>query len=188
MITTTTNLTHFHALLFDHVRRIRAEALDLLKTTDEITAILNDTSLAENDAQMRIQFALTIGKKTISEHGPQVQTYFDEINTLMTQHPELNVQSGEDVSSDITFICDAWDKALWNWPDTTQGNLPGKQELLFKLGEVEQSIYTLAVTAQILTFPDLVNQKLLDMHTGEKLDFFHEFSDEFYKPEFLPVA
>jgi len=188
MRTTTTNLTHFHALLFDHVRRIRAEALDLLQTTDEITTILNDTSLAENDAQMRIQLALTIGKKIISEHGPQVQTYFDEINTLMTQHPELNVQSGEDVSSDITFIRDAWDKALWNWPDTTQGNPPDKQDLLFKLGEVEQSIYSLAVTAQILTFPDLVNQKLLDMHTGEKLDFFHEFSDEFYKPEFLPVA
>ena len=188
MRTTTTNLTHFHSLLFDHVRRIRAEALDLLKTTDEITAILNDTSLAENDAQMRIQHALTIGNKIISECGPQVQTYFDEINTLMTQHPELNVQSGEDVSSDITFICDAWNKARWNWPDTKQGNLPSKQDLLFQLGEVEQSIYTLAVTVQILTFPDLVNQKLLDMHTGEKLDFFHEFSDEFYKPEFLPVA
>ena len=188
MRTTTTNLTHFHALLFDHVRRIRAEALDLLQTADEITTILNDTSLAENDAQMRIQLALTIGKKIISEHGPQVQTYFDEINTLMTQHPELNVQSGEDLSSDITFIHDAWDKALWNWPDTTQGNLPGKQDLLFKLGEVEQSIYSLAVTAQILTFPDLVNQKLLDMQTGEKLDFFHEFSDEFYKQEFLPIA
>ena len=72
MITTTTNLTHFHALLFDHVRRIRAEALDLLQTTDEITAILNDTSLAENDAQMRIQLALTIGKKIISEHGPKI--------------------------------------------------------------------------------------------------------------------
>jgi hypothetical protein len=26
------------------------------------------------------------------------------------------------------------------------------------------------------------------MHVGEKLDFFHEFSDEFYKPEFLPIA
>ncbi|OLE73157.1 MAG: hypothetical protein AUI36_00845 [Cyanobacteria bacterium 13_1_40CM_2_61_4] len=26
------------------------------------------------------------------------------------------------------------------------------------------------------------------MHTGEELDFFHEFSDAFYKPEFLPVA
>ncbi len=188
MRTTTTNLTHFHALLFDHVRRIRAVALDLLKTTDEIITTLNDMSLTENDAQMRIQRALTIGNKIISEHGPQVQTYFDTINTPLAQHPELNVQSGEDVSSDITIIRDAWDKALWNWPDTTQGNPPSKQELLFQLGEVEQSIYTLGVTAQILTFPDLVNQKLLDMHTGEKLAFFHEFSDEFYKPEFLPIA
>ena len=188
MRTTTTNLTHFHALLFDHVRRIRAEALDLLKTTDEIITTLNDMGLTENDAQMRIQRALTIGNKIISEHGPQVQTYFDTINTLLAQHPELNIQSGEDVSSDITIIRDAWDKALWNWPDTPQGNPPSKPELLFQLGEVEQSIYTLGVTAQILTFPDLVNQKFLDMHTGEKLDFFHEFSDEFYKPEFLPIA
>jgi len=40
MRTTTTNLIHFHALVFDHVRRIRAEALDLLKTTDEIITTL----------------------------------------------------------------------------------------------------------------------------------------------------
>src|SRR5262249_10069991 len=95
---------------------------------------------------------------------------------------------GEDVSTDITTMNDAWDKALWNWTSTTQANLPSNQALLFQMGEVEQSLYTLGVTAQILTFPDLVNQKLLDMHTGEKLDFFHEFSDEFYKPEFLPIA
>ena len=185
---TTTNLTHFHASLFDSVRRIRAEALDLLETTDTIITTLNDTSLAENDLQMRVQQALTIGNKIISEHGPQVQKYFEAINTLLAQHPELNVQSGEDVSSDITIMCDEWEKALWNWPNTTEGNLPSKQELLFQLGEVEQSIYALGVTAQILTFPDLVNQRLQDMHTGEELDFFHEFSDAFYKPEFLPVA
>jgi hypothetical protein len=142
-MSTTTNLTHFHALLFDSVRRIRAEALDLLKTTDEIITTLNDMSLTENDAQMRIQRTLTIGNKIISERGPQVQKYFEAINTLLVQYPELNVQSGEDVSSDITIIHDAWEKALWNWPDTTQGNPPIKQELLVQLGEVEQSIYTL---------------------------------------------
>ena len=185
---TTTSLTHLHASLFDSVRRIRAEALDLLETTDDIITTLNDTSLAENDVQMRVQRALMIGNKIISEHGPQVQKYFEAINILLAQHPELNIQSGEDVSSDITIMCDEWEKALWNWPNTTEGNSPSKQELLFQLGEVEQSIYTLGVTAQILTFPDLVNQRLQDMHTGEELDFFHEFSDEFYKPEFLPVA
>jgi hypothetical protein len=185
---TTTSLTHLHASLFDSVRRIRAEALDLLETTDQIITILNDTSLKENDAQMRKERALTIGNKIISEHGPQVQKYFEAINSLLAQHPELNVQSGEDVSSDITIMHDEWEKALWNWPDTTQGNLPSNQELLFQLGEVKESIYTLGVRAQILTFPDLVNQRLQDMHTGEQLDFFHEFSDEFYKPEFLKVA
>src|SRR6266851_2770118 len=113
MRTTTTNLTHFHALLFDHVRRIRAEALDLLKTTDEIVTTLNDMSLTENDAQMRIQRVLTIGNRIISEHGPQVEKYFEAINHLLEQHPELNVQSGEDVSSDITVIHNAWEKALW---------------------------------------------------------------------------
>ena len=116
MRTTTTNLTHSHALLFDLVRRLRAEALNLLETTDEIIAILHDTSLTENDAQMRIQHALTIGNQIISEHGPQVQKYFDAIDTLLAQHPELNVQSGEDVSSDITNIHDAWDKALYSYP------------------------------------------------------------------------
>src|SRR6266702_7569666 len=188
MRTTTTNLAHFHASLFDSVRRIRAEAVDLLKTTDDIITTLNDTSLAENDVQMRVQRALMIGNKIISEHGPQVQKYFEAINILLAQHPELNIQCGEDVSSDITIMCNEWEKALWNWPNTTEGNSPSKQELIFHLGEVEQSIYTLGVTAQILTFPDLVNQRLQDMHTGEELDFFHEFSDAFYKPEFLPVA
>ena len=185
---TTASLTHLHASLFDSVRRIRAEALDLLETTDQIITILNDTSLKENDAQMRKERALMIGNKIISEHGPQVQKYFEAINALLAQHPELNVQSGEDVSSDITIMHDEWEKALWNWPDATQGNLASNQELLFQLGEVKESIYTLGVRAQILTFPDLVNQRLQDMHIGEQLDFFHEFSDEFYKPEFLPVA
>lgn len=179
---------HFHASLFDSVRRIRAEALDLLETTDQIITLLNDTSLAEDDAKMRKEHALAIGNRIISEHGPQVEKYFEAINTLLTQHPELNVQSSEDVSSDITVMHDEWEKAIWNWPDTTHGNLPSNQELLFQLGEVKQSVYTLGVKAQILTFPDLVNQRLQDMHTGEQLDFFHEFSDEFYKPEFLPIA
>lgn len=184
----TTRLMHFHASLFDSVRRIRAEALDLLETTDQIITLLNDTSLAEDDAKMRKEHALAIGNRIISEHGPQVEKYFEAINTLLTQHPELNVQSSEDVSSDITVMHDEWEKAIWNWPDTTHGNLPSNQELLFQLGEVKQSVYTLGVKAQILTFPDLVNQRLQDMHTGEQLDFFHEFSDEFYKPEFLPIA
>ncbi len=188
METITLNITHFHALLFDNVRKIRAEALDLLQTIDEITATFNDASLTSDDVQTRVLRTLKIGDKIISEHGPQVQKYFDAINTLLEQYPELNFQSSEDVSSDIIMIYDAWAKALWNWPDTTPGKLPDKQDLLFQLGEVEQSIYTLSVAAQILTFPDLVNQKLMDMHTGEKLDFFHEFSDEFYKPEFLPIA
>jgi len=74
MRTTTTNLTNFHALLFDHIRRVRAEALNLLNTTDEIITTLNDIGLAEDDAQMRIQRALTIGNKIIFEHGPQMQT------------------------------------------------------------------------------------------------------------------
>lgn len=184
----TTRLMHFHASLFDSVRRIRAEALDLLETTDQIITLLNDTSLAEDDAKMRKEHALAIGNRIISEHGPQVEKHFEAINTLLAQHPELNVQSSEDVSSDITVMHDEWEKAIWNWPDTTHGNLPSNQELLFQLGEVKQSVYTLGVKAQILTFPDLVNQRLQDMHTGEQLDFFHEFSDEFYKPEFLPIA
>src|SRR5947208_15418882 len=151
MRTATTNLTHFHASLFDGVCRIPASAIDLLKTTDEIIKILNDTSLGENDAQMRIQRALTIGNEIISKHKPQVEKYFEAINILLSQHPELNVQSGEDVSSDITIMRDEWEKAVWNWPNTTQGNPPSKQELLFQLSEVEQSRYTVGVTARILT-------------------------------------
>jgi hypothetical protein len=184
----TTKLTHLHASLFDSVRRIRAEALSLLETTDEIITLLNDTSLAEDEVQMRKKHALAIGDRIIHEHGPEVEKYFEAINTLLAQHPELNVQSGEDVSTDITVMHDEWEKAIWNWPDTSEGKLPSNQELLFQLDEVKQAVYTLGVRAQILTFPDLVNQRLQDMHTGEQLDFFHEFADEFYKPEFLPIA
>ena len=184
----TTRLTHLHASLFDGVRRIRAEALGLLETTDEIITLLNDTSLAEDEVHMRKKHALAIGDRIIHEHGPEVEKYFEAINTLLAQHPELNVQSSEDVSSDITVMHNEWEKALWNWPDTAEGKLPDNKELLFQLGEVKQSVYSLGVKAQILTFPDLVNQRLQDMHTGEQLDFFHEFTDEFYKPEFLPIA
>ncbi len=188
MRTTTVDQTHFHALVFDDVRRIRAEALNLLETTDEIITILNDTNLSAHDAQTRLQHSLTIGSRIIAEHGPQVHEYFETINSLLAQHPELNIQGGEDVSTDITIMSDAWDKALWNWGLATQANQPSTQDLLFQMDEVKQSILTLGVKAQILTFPDLVNQKLLDMRTGEALNFFQEFSDEFTQPEFLPIA
>jgi hypothetical protein len=181
MNTTTANQIHFHALLFEDVRRIRAEALDLLETTEGIIAILNDTSLSEHDVQMRLQHSVTIGNQIISQHGPQVQKYFDTINSLLAQHPELTIQSGEDVSTDITTMSDAWDKAIWNWRSATGGDQPSKEDLLFQLGEVEHSISTVGVTAQILTFPDLVNLKLLDMRTGDKLNFFQEFSDRSHK-------
>jgi hypothetical protein len=188
MKTITTSQTHFHALLFERVRRIRTVALDLLKTADEIVATLNDTSLTENDVETSIKYVLSISKKIIAERNLEVRDYFDEIDTALEKNPEFNIQSSEDVSSDITIIRGAWEKALLNWPNIVQEDLPDKQALLFQLKEVEESLYTLCVTAQILTFPDLVNQKLKDMRIGEKLDFFHEFSDEFYKPEFLPVA
>ena len=158
---TTTSLTHLHASLFDSVRRIRAEALDLLETTDDIITTLNDTSLAENDVQMRVQRALMIGNKIISEHGPQVQKYFEAINILLAQHPELNIQSGEDVSSDITIMCDEWEKALWNWPNTTEGNSPSKQELLFQLGEVDgqvMGVYLKSVIPEVPEFDDRDNR------------------------------
>src|SRR5947209_20315776 len=128
---TTTSLTHLPASLFDSVRRIRAEALDLLETTDQIITILNDTSLKENDAQMRKERALTIGNKIISEHGPQEQKYFEAINSLLAKHSELNIKSCEDVSSDITIMYDEWKKALWKWPDTTQVMLPSIKQVLF---------------------------------------------------------
>ncbi len=187
-MSTTTDTNNFHALLFDYVRRIRAEALNLLDPTDEIITTLNDTSQTENEAQMHIQYALKFGHKIISANESQVKTYFDAINTLLAQHPELNDQGGEDVVGDITIMYDVWEKVLWNWQNATQESPLSKQELQFQLGEVEQSIYTLTVKAQILTFPDLVNQKLRDMRTGETLDFFHEFADAFYSPKFLPIA
>jgi hypothetical protein len=188
MKTITTSQSHFHALVFERVRRIRTVALDLLKAADEIIDTLNDTSLIENDAETRIKYVLTVNKKIISERNSELKDYFEEIDTILEKYPEFNIQSSEDVSSDITIIRGAWEKALLSWPNIIQGNPPDKQELLFQLEEVQQSLYTLCITAQILTFPDLVNQKLRDMRIGEKLDFFHEFSDEFYKPEFLPVA
>src|SRR5436305_3324218 len=188
MKNTLINLAHSRAFLFDHVRRILAEARSLLETTDELIALLHDSSLKENDVYMQVQHVFTITNKIISERKPQVQKYFDQMNTLLEQYPEINVQSGEDLSSDITLMRDAWEKALLNWPDTIPEKPLNKPELLFLLNEVEESLYTLSVKAQTLTFPDLVNQRLLDMRTGEKLDFYLEFTDEVYKPEFLPIA
>lgn len=188
MSTTITTQVDFDALLFDYVRRIRAEAINLLKQADEIIATLSNVNLADDVVKMQTQQAWIIGNKIISEHGPQVKQTIEDINSLLTQNPGFDVQNGEDLNTDITTIHDAWDRALWTWPDEAQMSSLSKQDLLFRLGEVVDSIYNLIVMAQILTFPDLVNQKLAEMHTGEKLDFFKEFSDEFYKPEFLPVA
>ncbi|HLQ30809.1 MAG TPA: hypothetical protein VK140_16365, partial [Ktedonobacteraceae bacterium] len=71
-MSTTTDTNNFHALLFDYVRRIRAEALNLLDPTDEIITTLNDTSQTENEAQMHIQYALKFGHKIISANESQV--------------------------------------------------------------------------------------------------------------------
>jgi len=188
MDNTPIDLAHSRAFLFDHIRRILAESRNLLETSDELITLLRDTSLAENDAYMQIQHIFTVNNKIIAERKPEVRNYFDQMNTLLEQYPEINVRSGEDLSSDITLMRDAWEKALLNWPDTIPEHPLDKPKLLFLLNEVEESLYTLSVKAQTLTFPDVVNQRLLNMRTGEKLDFYLEFADEVYKPEFLPIA
>src|SRR6266480_6288851 len=121
---TTTSLTHLHASLFDSVRRIRAEALDLLETTDQIITTLNDTSLKENDAQMRKQRALMIGNKIISEHGPQVQKYFySPFLTLLTRDSRICIQV-----KNSTFFMNSLTRfinpSFSQWHGNTYANIP----------------------------------------------------------------
>src|SRR5436190_24153197 len=188
MDNTVINLAHFRAFLFDHVRRILAEARSLLEATDELIALLHNTSMTEDDVYMRVHHIFIINNKIIAERKPEVHRYFDEMNALLEKFPEINVQSGEDLSNDVILMRDAWEKAVLNWPDTMPEKPLNKPELLFLLNELQESLYTLTVKAQTLTFPDLVNQRLLDMRTGEKLNFYLEFTDEVYKTEFLPIA
>src|SRR5260370_34862070 len=103
---------------------------------------------------MHIQYALKFGHKIISANESQVKTYFDAINTLLAQHPELNDQGGEDEGGDITIMYEAWEKVLWNWQNATLESPLSNQEFQFQWGELDQPIYTLSVRVQNFRFLD----------------------------------
>ncbi len=159
-------------LLFEHVREILTEAKSLYDTTCELLGLLNDKDSIGADTHLQVKLTLETGSKIISEHGSQINDHFVSLKNILEKYPALSSKEGGDIAGDIAFMRVKWDIICWNWPQTSDGQIPTTQELLVRMQGVEQALVGLIKRGEIVTFPDLVNERLKDMRTSESLNFF----------------
>jgi hypothetical protein len=166
-------------LLFEHVREILSEAKNLSKMTCELIDFLNDKDTIGTDTPFQVKLALETGSKIISEHGPQINEHFVALKNIFAKYPTLSSKEGGDTTGDIALMRVKWDIICWDWPKTSDLQTPTMQDILVRMQAVAQALGDLIKRGEIVTFPDLVNERLRDMRTSECLNFFDTFSEEF---------
>jgi hypothetical protein len=106
---------------------------------------------------------------------------------IVKEHPALEANDDDDYAGYLSTMQIEWGSAI---KDCTQlvSEQPSSHvdpalttSILDELGDVIKR-------GKILTFPDLVNKKLSDMHTGQCLNFFTEYADEFTNPAYLQLV
>ena len=167
-------------LLLGHVRDIRTEAKNLHKTVCLLIQTLKDENIAGAEMETEVKRELQVGRQIISEHEAQIREHFASIRSIMEKYPELYDRDGDMVTS----IQDNWDRMISGWSELSIEQPLHEKELLRQLDDIENNLFELMVTAEKLTFPERLNEKLDEMRIGQPLDFVAEFSDEFPAREY----
>ena len=167
-------------LLLGHVRDIRTEAQNLHKTVCLLTKTLKDENIADAEMETGVKHELQVGRQIISAHEAQIREHFASIRSILERYPELYDRDGDM----ITSIQDNWDRMISGWSELSVEQPLHEKELLRQLDDIEKNLFELMVSAEKLTFPDRLNEKLEEMRIGQPLDFVAEFSDEFPAREY----
>ncbi len=185
--------------LFKDVREIISVARSVFEETTNLLSLLDgggDGESVDQSVEQRgnTQAALLLqqsyhfkmGSNLIASNEKSVDGYFSTLEELLDKHSELTRTESIDIPGRIREMQTRWSKVKWTWPvEGESSSLPASMELIFKLQEVKMALSELIKQGEIVTFPDLVNQQLSDLHTGAYLDFFATFKNDFDTPERL---
>ncbi len=181
--------------LFKDVREIISVARSVFEETNKLLSLLgdgidgegiNEVGQSNTTLGLQLDYHFKIGSNLIAGDEKLLDGYFAALGLLLEEHPELTRTESTDIPGRIQDMQTNWSKIKLTWPfsvDTTP--LPTQKELVFKLEEVKTAVCELIKQGEIITFPDLVNQQLTDLHTGAYLDFFATFKNDFDTPERL---
>jgi len=178
--------------LFKDVRAIISVARSVFEETNELLSLLSDGIDGESPADgsdgsmgLQLDYHFKIGSSLITGDDKLLDGYFTALDLLLEEHPELTHTESTDIPGRLQDMQSNWSKIKLTWPRVDTTPLPTHKELVFELEEVKAAVCELIQQGEIITFPDLVNQQLNDLHTGAYLDFFAAFKNDFDTPERL---
>jgi hypothetical protein len=162
-------------LFLGHVRQIRAEAQNLIRYSRELKDKLTDPNLNIADVAKEWQ---TIQLPAYQQHLANVKDLFAVIKKLMEDNPILLDRNGDA----ITQMGDVWERVDPQWPRFAENEAPDENVTLARIVTVDALLCEVIKTAEILTLPERINERLRELRVGQTINFNTEFSEELPEP------
>jgi len=158
-----------------HVREIRAEAQNLIRYLRELKDKLMDPHLVIVDVVNEWQ---TVQSPAYQQHQVNVKELFAVIKKLMEDNPVLLDRNGDA----ITQMGNVWERIDPQWPRFAENETPDENAALARIAIVDALLCEVIKTAEILTLPERINERLRELRVGQTINFNTEFSEELPEP------
>jgi len=162
-------------LFLGHVRQIRAEAQNLIRYARELKDKLMDPNLKIADVAKEWQ---TVQIPAYQKHQTNVKDLFAIIKKLMEDNPVLLNRNGDA----ITQMENVWERVDPLWPKFAENETTDENIVLARITSIDTLLCEVIKTAEILTLPERINERLRELRVGQTINFNAEFSEELPEP------
>jgi hypothetical protein len=166
--------------LFEGIRELLAEVKILSSLVYQLSGLLKASDLNTAGSDSHTQYALFVDKisANLASDAKQVSDHFTSLLATIKEHPEWDAHDADDDAGYLNTMQIEWSSAI---KDCTQlaSEQPSSQAVPQLTTSILNALADIIKRGEILTFPNLVNQKLSDMQTGKTLNFFTEYANEF---------
>ena len=169
--------------LFEGIRELLAEVKILYSLVYQLNGLLKASDLNTTGSDSHTQYTLLVSKisANLASDAKQVSGTFTSLLATIKEHPELDAHDDDDDAGYLSTMQIEWSSAL---KDCTQlvSEQPSSHAVPLLTTSILNALADLIKRGELLTFPELVNKKLSDMQTGQILNFFTEYANEFTNP------
>jgi hypothetical protein len=175
--------------LFEGIRELLAEVKMLSRLVYQLSGLLKTSDLNTDGSDSHTQYTLFVGKisANLASDAKQVSDTLTSLLATIKEHPEWDAHDADDDAGYLSIMQIEWSSAI---KDGTQlvSEQPSSPAVPQLTTSILNALADLIKRGEILTFPDLVNKKLSDMQTGQTLNFFTEYANEFTNPADLRLV
>jgi hypothetical protein len=166
--------------LFEGIRELLAEVKILYSLVYQLSSLLKASDLNTAGSASYTQYTLFVDKisANLENDAKQVSDHLTSLLTTIKEHPELDAYDANDDAGYLSTMQIEWSNAVKDCTQLTNEQ-PSSHAVPLLTTSILTALADIIKRGEILTFPDLVNKKLSDMQTGQTLNFFTEYANEF---------